>query len=264
MEARRLKSMSIFRADGKQNYKIELFIPENRALWPCPAIWLHTFPGEGERIWSRLKNPCALICISGIHWNDDLSPWPAPAVMEKGGAFGGGAPAYLEYLTKTIIPRAEAALPFAPVQRGLTGYSMAGLFAVYAMYHASCFDFIGTMSGSLWFDGWLEYARTHRPVSPVKRMYVSLGSREHRVLEVQALRGPLEGDGKIHRVLVHAVPRPRARSGWPRTRGRGCRSGQGRCACRPRAIPRWCGSRSPGRRPRRRPCGFPARAARGR
>ena len=176
-----MKSMSIFRADGKQNYKIELFIPENRALWPCPAIWLHTFPGEGERIWSRLKNPCALICISGIHWNDDLSPWPAPAVMEKGGAFGGGAPAYLEYLTKTIIPRAEAALPFAPVQRGLTGYSMAGLFAVYAMYHASCFDFIGTMSGSLWFDGWLEYARTHRPVSPVKRMYVSLGSREHRV-----------------------------------------------------------------------------------
>lgn len=39
---------------------------------------------------------------------------------------------------------------------------------------------IGSMSGSLWFDGFVEYAIGRQPASERISLYLSLGSREHR------------------------------------------------------------------------------------
>lgn len=74
----------------------------------------------------------------------------------------------------------EERLSFQVTERGLAGYSLAGLFAVYAMYRTDCFQMIGSMSGSLWFDGFVEYAIGRQPASERISLYLSLGSREHR------------------------------------------------------------------------------------
>ena len=59
------------------------------------------------------------------------------------------------------MPEAEALLPGAPAWRGLAGYSLAGLFALYALYQTDVFARAASMSGSFWFEGIMEYVCSH-------------------------------------------------------------------------------------------------------
>ncbi|HJA94778.1 MAG TPA: alpha/beta hydrolase [Candidatus Eisenbergiella merdipullorum] len=122
----------------------------------------------------------ACICISGEDWNRDLTPWPAEKVFKKGEDFGGKADAYLSFLTEKIIPHMEETLSLIPRFRALAGVSLAGLFSVYAAYRTDLFDRIASISGSLWYDEFLPYLRTHRPSGRLKRAYFSLGDRERK------------------------------------------------------------------------------------
>ena len=62
--------------------------------------------------------------------------------------------------------------------RGLAGYSLAGLFAVYSLYRADCFSRIASMSGSLWFPDFKEYVFSHEMKRIPEHLYLSLGDRE--------------------------------------------------------------------------------------
>ena len=151
-------------------------------------IYLHAGEKEAEDIYVRLlahvkhcrvqTEPFALISISGIDWNRDLSPWPAEKAFSGGEAFSGGTDEYLITLTEVIIPAVETALSGAPETRMIAGYSMAGLFALYSVYKSSAFDKIACMSGSLWYDGFTEYTATHKPLRTPVAVYFSLGSKE--------------------------------------------------------------------------------------
>ena len=90
-----------------------------------------------------------LVTISGLHWNQELSPWPVETVVSK-----------------------------APLWRMLAGYSLAGLFAVWTAFHSDLFTRILSASGSMWYPGWLEYAREHRFAAPVQGVYLSVGDKE--------------------------------------------------------------------------------------
>lgn len=153
-----------------------------------PVIWMHVAPGEGETLGSLFYQRATLICVSAIDWNDALSPWPAEAVFKNNAPFGGHAAMHLQTLTQEVLPETEGRLPFSVAQRFLAGYSMAGLFAAYAMYHCDCFSRIATVSGSLWYDGWADYARAHAPSPSVQKIYVSLGMREHRTRNARMAR----------------------------------------------------------------------------
>lgn len=65
-------------------------------------------------------------------WNDALSPWKFPAVWGKQG-FGGKAGDTLRFLTEQVIPslKQQFNLP-ENVKIILGGYSLAGLFALWA------------------------------------------------------------------------------------------------------------------------------------
>ena len=145
-----------------------------------PVLWLPV-SGKEERaltdVWGKADGRCALITLTGFDWNRDLSPWPAPKVFSRGEDFQGKAEAFLEVLTRELLPEAEASLGFPVADRGILGYSMAGLFAVYAMYQTPLFRRVGSVSGSLWFDGWVEYAKTH-PVQGRPCIYLSVGMQE--------------------------------------------------------------------------------------
>ena len=119
-----------------------------------------------------------LVTISGLHWNQELSPWPVETVISKDDRFTGGADELLKLLTTVMVPQVERLLDAPPSWRCLAGYSMGGLFAVYSAFHTYVFSRILSASGSMWYPGWLEYAREHELVAPLQGIYLSVGEQE--------------------------------------------------------------------------------------
>lgn len=53
---------------------------------------------------------------------------------------------------------AEKVIGGVPRWRGIAGYSLTGLFALYyAIYQTDLFSRVGSISGTLWFPGMKEY-----------------------------------------------------------------------------------------------------------
>ena len=119
-----------------------------------------------------------LVTISGLHWNQELSPWPVETVVSKNDRFTGGAPGLLPVIVEQVVPAVEKLLDEPPVWRCLAGYSMAGLFAVWAAHHTNLFTRILSASGSMWYPGWLEFAQEHVPEVPLPGVYLSVGEQE--------------------------------------------------------------------------------------
>ncbi len=157
-------------------YEVDIFLPEHAEN--CPIVYTHSAEEEIAGVPELLRHPAVLVRIGGICWERDLSPWPAERAFRGGVVFSGGADAYLEDLTERIIPETEAALGFAPSRRMLAGYSLAGLFTIYAMYKTTAFVRGASMSGSLWYDGFLDFMRERTPETVPERFYFSLGDRE--------------------------------------------------------------------------------------
>lgn len=147
-----------------------------------PVIYLNTFAQEEPQILAAMQQAqcpdCSLIAVSGLDWDRDMSPW---AVEDKmaGGPYAGGATEHLRFLADGVLPRAEQALA-APTWRGVAGYSLAGLFALFCLYQTDLFSRAASVSGSLWFPGFLDYARSHEWKRQPEHLYFSLGSQEHK------------------------------------------------------------------------------------
>ena len=160
------KSISVF-SDVKAGY---------------PIIYLNTFSSEGQKVFEAAQAagylPFTLVAISDLDWNHDMAPWDSPVAFKKGDPFTGGADDYLRLLVEEIIPGAEKELPGPPAWRGIAGYSLAGLFALYAIYRTDVFSRVGCMSGSLWFPGFKEYIFSHEPKRRPDCIYFSLGDKE--------------------------------------------------------------------------------------
>ena len=60
----------------------------------------------------------------------------------------------------------------------LGGYSLAGLFALWASTQTDLFYGIAAASPSVWFPGWMEFEQQH-PMQ-TQRVYLSLGDKEER------------------------------------------------------------------------------------
>lgn len=150
-------------------------------------------------------------CLKAVKvgsWNRDLSPWPAPPVFGKEG-FGDGAAQTLQFLKENVLPELtcgneENVLPdpacgaaqsvssghdstVAQVSSGtahsaqrvfIGGYSLAGLFALWAGYQTDRFDGIAAASPSIWFPHFTEYIRENSLNAGA--VYLSLGDREER------------------------------------------------------------------------------------
>ena len=119
-----------------------------------------------------------LVTISGLHWNQELSPWAVETVVSKDDRFTGGAPELLPLLTDEIVPQVEQLLDMAPRWRCLAGYSLGGLFAVWTAFQTDVFSRILSASGSMWYPGWLEYAREHQLAGALQGAYLSVGEQE--------------------------------------------------------------------------------------
>ena len=138
----------------------------------------HDFAGmarEVEAIHRQTAQPFLLAAVQVENWNDDLSPWPAPPVWGKQG-FGGRAGDTLAWLEQAV-PRIRR--QYSIKEDGkviLGGYSLAGLFALWAATQTDALYGVAAASPSVWFPGWSEYEAAH-PIQ-AQRVYLSLGDRE--------------------------------------------------------------------------------------
>ena len=102
-------------------------------------------------------------------WNKDLSPWTAPAVFGKED-FGEGAEQTLNEILKYCSDSSRTYY--------LGGYSLAGLFALWAVYRTDIFQGVAAVSPSMWFPGFDKYMKENS--IKCKNVYLSLGDREEK------------------------------------------------------------------------------------
>lgn len=145
-------------------------------------------------------------------WEENFSPWCAPRVFTKGPNFGDGAQKTFDTLINQVIPRAESELTDPPTYRVLVGYSLAGLFSLWAGVSqpgvsqpgipqqvargcqtddapVATFQRIGAVSGSFWFPGLLDYVdqQLNGGAVGLTHAYLSLGDREARTPNPQIM-----------------------------------------------------------------------------
>jgi len=128
---------------------------------------------EVEIIKELSDKPFTLAAIMIKDWNQELTPWSVPPVFGKI-PFGSGAEDTLKFITSQLLPIVQEGTAHVI----LGGYSLAGLFALWASYQTDKFEGIVAASPSVWFPKWIEYAKDNKPLS--KSIYLSLGDKEEK------------------------------------------------------------------------------------
>ncbi|MBP5619626.1 MAG: esterase [Bacteroidaceae bacterium] len=142
-------------------------------IQPIDEHDLELLDQEIEAIKKLSDKPFSLVAFMIKDWNQELTPWAAPAVFGKV-PFGSGAEKTLEFITNQLLPEVQENIPHLI----LGGYSLAGLFALWSGYQTDKFDGIVAASPSIWFPKWIEYTTDNKPLA--KSIYLSLGDKEEK------------------------------------------------------------------------------------
>ena len=189
----------------------------------APIVYLLGDVADNSLI--QVPEGVSLVNVGVNLWEENFSPWCAPRVFAKGPNFGDGAQNTLDTLINQVIPWAESELTEPPAYRVLVGYSLAGLFSLWAGVSqpatpqqvargyqpddapsqpddvssqpgapyvdasVATFQRIEAVSGSFWFPGLLDYVNQQLSGGAVglTHAYLSLGDREARTPNPQIM-----------------------------------------------------------------------------
>ncbi len=169
--------------------EIEDFEIENTAVTlycadrsDAPLVIFNSFDSDGSQIMDLLSSMNVpdfnFLNIRVNDWNHNLSPWSCPSLYHREPPFDGGADDFLSLIENTIIPKALSSIKGTPAYMTISGYSLAGLFGLYAICKTDIFDRAASMSGSLWFPDFVEFFKTNNPKRKPSKIYLSLGDKE--------------------------------------------------------------------------------------
>ena len=130
---------------------------------------LAVLENEAALIRELSGNDFHLIAVKVDDWNHDLSPWKAPAVFGNE-CFGDGAESTLSEVLKLLSDMSKTYY--------IGGYSLAGLFDLWAVHQTDLFAGAAAASPSIWFPGFLDYMKEHE--IKTRSIYLSLGDREEK------------------------------------------------------------------------------------
>ena len=142
-------------------------------IQPIDEHDLEVLDQEFKAIKELSDKPFSLVAFMIKDWNLELTPWTAPPVFGKV-PFGSGAEKTLEFITCQLLPEVQDKIPHLI----LGGYSLAGLFALWAGYQTDKFEGIATASPSVWYPQWIDFASENKPLA--KSVYLSLGDKEEK------------------------------------------------------------------------------------
>ena len=165
--------------DSKQDYPVVYVLGES-SLAQLATLYENARTSAGD---ARCKE-AIIVGINVQKWEKDFSPWEANALSEKSEPFAGGAGHFLYILEtqiKTFIDknfRTQSDIE----QTYLVGYSLAGLAVLYSLYTSPFALHYASVSGSLWFPKWTEFAEQNKLLqlseSDGIKIYLSLGKAE--------------------------------------------------------------------------------------
>ena len=163
----------------------------------APIVYLLGDVADNSPI--QVPEGVSLVNVGADLWEENFSPWCAPRVFAKGPNFGDGAQKTLDTLINQVIPWTESELTEPPAYRMLVGYSLAGLFSLWAGVSqpdaprvdapTPTFQRIGAVSGSFWFPDLLNYVdqQLNGGAVGLTHAYLSLGDREARTPNPQIM-----------------------------------------------------------------------------
>lgn len=135
---------------------------------------------EMEMIRRGCDTGLAMAAFDCGNWAQALMPWHDAAVSKDPEA-GIHAHDTLRYVELELLPWLRSRYGNLPCIIG--GYSLGGLFALWAARESEAFEAVAAASPSLWIDKWNDYALAH-PVH-AKSVYLSLGDREEHCRNVR-------------------------------------------------------------------------------
>lgn len=191
-----VKSLQAFHGFLVSLHYMEYTVWKNEEAYrnsPVPVVYIHSFRGNGEDVWReyhRLNDcpPMVLVSVNnpGTGLDDELSPWPAEGVWKGQSPYKGLAAEHLRWMMEECVPQMETQFGIRDILPVIAGYSLAGLFALWAAWSSGYFRRVASVSGSLWYPGFTDFIRDNAPKAGLKegtgleKAYFSLGDRESR------------------------------------------------------------------------------------
>ena len=147
-----------------------------------------TLDAEIEAIREAVDTPFVFAGVPISDWEKELTPWSDPNISPREGV-GEHAFETLDYIAEQLLPLLRSKMDGANMTSAsdaenkalpviLGGYSLAGLFARWAVTEVECFDAVAAASPSLWITAWKGFSEAHQVLA--RDVYLSLGDREER------------------------------------------------------------------------------------
>ena len=149
----------------------------------APAVYVIDSPEHPLGLAEALPELSASVVSVPVRcWNDALTPWPAEGLYRGEKPFGGHAAATLDELVHEAIPAIEKYEGLCPRSRAVCGYSLGGLFALYALVREKAFDACACVSASMWYEGWTDYLDGLDIDLRNRFVFLSIGTKEKRAV----------------------------------------------------------------------------------
>ena len=135
-----------------------------------------TLEAEVAQLEALAPTPFLLATIELEDWTIDLMPWWDGNISRDPEA-GKHGQETLAFILNDLLPELEIRYGALPVLLG--GYSLGGLFSLWASCQTDRFRAVAAASPSVWIHGWLHFAKKQAPMADA--VYLSLGDREEQV-----------------------------------------------------------------------------------
>lgn len=121
--------------------------------------------------------PDTVLFFTEADGSREFTPWAAEAVWDNE-SFTGEADSLLSFLLSSALPYLSGTFGISsPQDLLIAGYSLGGLFALWAAYSSNRFGLTASLSGSVWYPDFLDFVRKNMPCPDIGT-YLSLGDRE--------------------------------------------------------------------------------------
>lgn len=142
------------------------------AVVPFDDSWI-------ERMSEKHGITLVVVYVPADEWNNVLTPWAEPGEAKGYPPFAGKGTEFLRLLQQQIIPATEKAADTEPnISKDLIGVSLSGLFTLWQWLQCSAFRSIGSLSGSFWYEGFIEWFEKEKIPAKAGKAYFLLGTDE--------------------------------------------------------------------------------------